>query len=1545
MNLVGLKSLLGRLAGFNGIESGLRRGRRLKRVSWFGIVVGALIEAATIIAPGNPGPDKLKSNALVIVGLALFIVGVVLAGLMRAWIRESREPFRYACLLGEFDPVSPDDADRLPRFAERLRHDIAGLLSERIGRLSFLDDESQVDLSTHLDVIRVRGGYLLREQPGEPCKVEVTSRVRIGPVGSGDSLAHPVKVALNSGRVPRSPVGRRVVEVAAEAYSSILERVYHNVATQIYQQIKADVEEKIVLLPTNRLRATAYLNEADDYARSNTLHAYEQARELYEGAMTRYDRRWAPLSESRGRRLAQRALWLGPWVRHGWRIGWSRVFRRAGRPVVLTARAETGFASMLFYRRRLAGLSGRRLNPLFQALPVAQAAVKRLTRLPTHVDGREDAMLEARVGLALSWQGLGRADTAQEELERARCPDPVRVEERSRFVFASALVENRLRSSLQTLRRAVDLDPRFEVARYELARQTELVWRTRPTLEESVASLTLREYQIVLEINPGNVRALANLGYMYWLFGDLDNAQEHYDRARAFKDIDPRTFVADVDIGLARIAAERGDISGAYRHYIDWVSARVSQGAAHDPSHMLDSFELVTDAIVARFHEYAEKVDEQLSRIDSDAPPSARVCRSIRALVLNDLGEAVLQRSTRSGEDLQRAAAQRAFEKARKANAQFVLPHYNLAAMFQNTSDLEEARKSVDQVLKLEPDWVNAKGLRLVFTALSSRSESDLANEELEAAEKLLSETDKPKRVDKLRTSGAEPDSGGPSVSPQTWKSVQERRAEAEGHRKEAEKHADEVNKAVRSLVPHERLWQGGDFNWSVLAPAKQPTWDLSWERKLDDLHVQALSVWLFAIALLRYTGATAERLDQRQTESAKGESGRRLQVPPLRGMKAFAATVASRRSRRGDHPLRERLVNRDRLLQLRLARRIAERFSPDIAALVAWQLLLEEPSQKTSAKDPARVVKGIRREVLLASLRRDPLNHESLQSVVDDAGMMGFDGEAKLGAIERATAEPGVPVSLLTWLGTAAHGLEYKKAALNAWRKARDAPGDSQELLTLVPLFDALDEGEDSRLCIARVLELKTFIPTPALRARFELSDPSLSWERGSYTAALEALKDVQMDPAEEDGAWRTRSVAHILSVTGREALDIARMRMWLENERGRVMDTADARGATDVDAAIGELADGGAEPRSSAPADRDKAPRDIEAALRKLDPGVSEPLWPQEREKTETASKLAPWPPPIVLAIDAGLVPALGTDSRIEDMIDRDLPAMRDRVLAATGVLLPSVQVTDRGLDSGQYVVEAHGRVVARGVVNAAGESAQLVPTEEGKSGPAEHWDLPRVLIDRLETALRDGIRLFIGWDEVNGFIQETVESAPTLARELGGHLRDDRFRMKLIAVLRLLADEQVPISEIAVILKTVAGTEGSDSLGAAEVVRKKLSSSLPGNTRRYMLTLDHEYESTLRALSPDLETGSVDAPTEPLAEFLASIAAGLGEFPVADTVLVVEMAEMRPHLRRFLAPRFPALAVLAADELIDLSPSPDRVIEAPQAQPSSSPAQANP
>src|SRR5207253_7937246 len=115
------------------------------------------------------------------------------------------------------------------------------------------------------------------------------------------------------------------------------------------------------------------------------------------------------------------------------------------------------------------------------------------------------------------------------------------------------------------------------------------------------------------------ITAWANLGYVRWLMwdpernGNPDHIAQPFRDGRRYKEIRQKTFVAELDYGLARVAAERGDIAKAYEHYINASGATMAQEATS--GYIEYCFDRVNEAMLERYKRYKERV---LSRIERE---------------------------------------------------------------------------------------------------------------------------------------------------------------------------------------------------------------------------------------------------------------------------------------------------------------------------------------------------------------------------------------------------------------------------------------------------------------------------------------------------------------------------------------------------------------------------------------------------------------------------------------------------------------------------------------------------------------------------------------------------------------------------------------------------------------------------------------------------------------------------------------------------------------------------------------------------------------
>jgi tetratricopeptide (TPR) repeat protein len=737
------------LQGIQGVERGLRQRRRLGTLGWAGALFTAALQVGVLVnnsewwaALRDFDWQTIGQDWPLLVTLFVPILLILLFVWTKFWLRESREPFRYTYSVASFEPApksGPSD-EKMPW----LRQDLMELFSKRIKRLSLLDDgpsgTSEGDVTAegttavegdgHESHIHIGGYYVIRERPNKHgfWRIEVTPWVRIGVATNPSTLAHPVRFNLR----PRAKNGQPLPQTAtdhpptltADDYKKVLERLFFSVATQIYDRIRLDVQRKIDLLPNDRFRAVAYFHEAEDYARSNTLDSYEAARQLYATAIGLYDPSWTPLAAARWQRAFQHARRLGTRFAHAFRRHGARVWPRLGRVPILVSRAEIGYANMLLYRRALAAMSGQRLNSVFEARPVATRAMERLRRVPDNVPRQRETLFEAYVTLGLTWSFLRSRRRASAWLREARDLSPSRAETDARFLFASGVAEPRVLSKLPLFRRAVELDPEFEVAQFQLALSSEKLWRTRPTLEENVArAFVFDYYDRVTALNPGNISAWSNLGYTAWLIGDA-RAQDSFESGLEYKDIRRDTYVADLELGLARIAAENGDVEEAFTRFRSATIEDIAQGNAYKGLRGYTGyyFESIGWPILQRFNRYRIKVEKKLRQ-----PAASKVAKRIRdcvhAYALGDYAEASWNYYLLTGDPKFLRTARTGYEKAIDLDPEnaahylrlyFVLQEVERQEVERQRGDVNEVQKLADrgydclnEIVHLEPKWLD----------------------------------------------------------------------------------------------------------------------------------------------------------------------------------------------------------------------------------------------------------------------------------------------------------------------------------------------------------------------------------------------------------------------------------------------------------------------------------------------------------------------------------------------------------------------------------------------------------------------------------------------------------------------------------------------------------------------------------------------------------------------------------------------------------------------------------------------------------------------
>jgi len=839
----------------------VRRGRRYRSVGWIGVLVTVGGFAVTKIAPLLEGESAKPPTPLPLaLGLALLAISLLLINWTRIWVQESKQPFQYTFSIGEFErgpQPAPSDAARASSPIDWLTKDLTEKLGERVGRLSLLDDEHvppddpEEDPAAH---VHVAGWQGLRRRDDGGWMLEVVPKVRLGGRGAPMKLARTVRFRLGEPN-PRSRASPVPPKLEDEQYRHLLERVYWSIASQIYAQIRLGVERKVKLLPPGRLRAAAFLAEADDYATSNTLDAYEAARGLYRRALEIYDVSSRRPSGTAWRRLVGGALADVDRDRCRLRRNAAKVLRGLGRREILTARAQLGYARMLVAEWHLRRLCGTVPTGLFEAAPNIRAAITRLRSTPTDVDGRNAALFRAYVTMAMASHYLADPTATKTALAQAERVLPADAQEDPEFLFTAGMSEEAHVRSLRLLGEAVELDPMFERARFHRAQRYEELWRSREPFEQRVAEVVDDEYAAVIAIDPGNVSAWANRGFMGWLMAGFGSGSARtawkqrglsaLEAGRQYKEVRGEAMVAELDWNLTRFAAEAGDFDTAYVHYVEAVSAMLGEPRLG----FLDYFYIfATPTLVKRFTDYRDRVFKAAaSKAARKFDP--RLVKSVKAFVLNDCGSAHLAYHMRSGSSRAFELARQCFTEAIEENGDFVVALFNLARLefiqakatplpeAELVGRLELVARRFAEVLRREPDWVLPQLLALkVHGELgiwAARRRRELARVPLTSARLLPL-----------------PQPPGPDGQP-NGNDVAQRRAHLDGAH---DRHEAELQALLHKLLPHSAFGgvEGMPSRLALDGQGVPPLLESEtgfWTWSFTEIHAAALAGWATALA------------------------------------------------------------------------------------------------------------------------------------------------------------------------------------------------------------------------------------------------------------------------------------------------------------------------------------------------------------------------------------------------------------------------------------------------------------------------------------------------------------------------------------------------------------------------------------------------------------------------------------------------------------------------------------------------------------------------
>ena len=310
---------------------------------------------------------------------------------------------------------------------------------------------------------------------------------------------------------------------------------------------------------------------------------------------------------------------------------------------------------------------------------------------------------------------------------------------------------------------------------------------------------------------------------------------------------------------------------------------------------------------------------------------------------------------------------------------------------------------------------------------------------------------------------------------------------------------------------------------------------------------------------------------------------------------------------------------------------------------------------------------------------------------------------------------------------------------------------------------------------------------------------------------------------------------------------------------------------------------------------------------------------------------------PQPLQVRIGLGLIPYVDPAQDDGYLLKTLIPALRARIKASAGVIIPSINFTDASaLPEDGYEIAILGRVCDRGnlPLKAFFVPAAQVPSGlsglgtgthplTGESGtwiseaddalagvdPSHRISGPVFLTYLLEAAVRTRLRADYRLDDAATLVHDWAKAEGS-TEPLAGLMADPANTRRLVVLVKELVRGSVPLTDWRRILEVVAAHGGISAslIDLALAVRTELRDQLPGNEEgRALIVIPAEY-SELPGQSPHLI---------PLRYQLAGWLYGEWQKAGGPCTIVAPGEEMRAWLTRWLIPDR-TLEILSASEL---------------------------
>ena len=315
-----------------------------------------------------------------------------------------------------------------------------------------------------------------------------------------------------------------------------------------------------------------------------------------------------------------------------------------------------------------------------------------------------------------------------------------------------------------------------------------------------------------------------------------------------------------------------------------------------------------------------------------------------------------------------------------------------------------------------------------------------------------------------------------------------------------------------------------------------------------------------------------------------------------------------------------------------------------------------------------------------------------------------------------------------------------------------------------------------------------------------------------------------------------------------------------------------------------------------------------------------------------------MMPAPIPIVFEGDRSLFPQDGETPAVVRLIDEDVPLMRVRIYAETGVQIPGLRIQPSMLGAGRYVLRLHDR--QRGVgwtrpdaffcpgATAADGSAYL--SHDPMTGASGAWlasdaaathvpafDALAFIMRHVELVVRGHLHTFFGLPELQLLLDDRL--GPEAQEAADVLLADPVMRPRVVGTALDLLRERVPLRNVEALVETMAAAGSDEPLQVLQDrVRLRLAPDLPGvaDGRRLVragVDVEDRMSSHLVALDRRLVAAMPFVEVGELRRAVLERLEGAG-----PPALVVERPACRRPLWRLLQPVRPDVPVVSTDEL---------------------------